>query len=87
MGFTSFPDTVANENLDKGKVAGPTAGRCDCDEDEDEDWGDMKLSRGTYQMRNERDHQSTDSTLVRERWNCLHSKRKKHSRSRAKLLL
>jgi hypothetical protein len=42
MGFTSFPDTVANENLDKGKVAGPAVGRCDCDEDDEDDWGDMK---------------------------------------------
>jgi hypothetical protein len=46
IGFTSFPDTVANENLDKGKVAGPTVGRCDCNEDDDDDWGDIKRSQG-----------------------------------------
>jgi hypothetical protein len=51
IGFTNFPDTVANENLDKGKVAGPTAGRCDCDDDDD--WGDMKQYEGTHKMRNE----------------------------------
>jgi hypothetical protein len=29
IGFTNSPDTVANENLDRGKEAGPIAEGCD----------------------------------------------------------